>query len=394
MSHQGYRSKSSRGGNHDKKIYAEKDWKYNGDFHSLDTFNQRVRSELAEKSTLGDKILNGNIEIRQDYVGGKIGWIYRQAGNMGGILTNLMLAIVIVTSADPEGTRARLGDGFKNIFTSKAAKVKVQFEKIFDEGPINYEYMDEETKRATLKKISDDFIKVGTLTEAEKEEMINKIIDEETEDEWVSRIKLGFSTPSDEVKTGILGETDSTDPVVRKFLKSGKIPMDLIRKAMEAINKIVKKYMSNRLLNQTRFKSSTTKMHKNGLEIYQILQKPSQSDLKNIIILTKKIRLVESKEWKDNYEYHQTKLHDLVVQRELAIEAYKETKEIKLSHSDIYCICTAINCIGGNEEAIATNKALLNVDLSKFENMDEWRKHIETYSSLPSGNKKKKVVLL
>ena len=66
---QGFGSKSGsrRGGNRDTKIYAEKDWKYNGDFHSLDTFNQRVRSELAEKSTLGDKILNGNIEIRQDY---------------------------------------------------------------------------------------------------------------------------------------------------------------------------------------------------------------------------------------------------------------------------------------------------------------------------------------
>ena len=136
MSHQGYRPKSSRGGNHDKKIYAEKDWKYNGDFHSLDTFNQRVRSELAEKSTLGDKILNGNIEIRQDYVGGKIGWIYRQAGNMGGVLTNLMLAIVIVTSADPEGTRKRLGDRFyEEVITDKSEKAKVLFDIIFDAGP-------------------------------------------------------------------------------------------------------------------------------------------------------------------------------------------------------------------------------------------------------------------
>ena len=108
---------SRRGGNRDTKIYAEKDWKYNGDFHSLDTFNQRVRSELAEKSTLGDKILNGNIEIDKTMLEAKSDGI-----------TNLMLA-----SADPEGTRARFK--FKNLFTDEEAKVGGQ------EGPINYEHI-------------------------------------------------------------------------------------------------------------------------------------------------------------------------------------------------------------------------------------------------------------
>ena len=175
------------------KIYAEKDWKYNGDFHSLNTFNQRVGSELAEKSTLAEKILNGNVKVKEQYIPGELGMIYRQEGRMGGIFSNLMLAIVIVTSADPEGTRKRLGDRFYDeVITDKNAKAKVLFEIIFDAGPIDFENMDAETRETVLNEIEDNFTKVKTLSEDKKEEMINDIIEEETEDEMISRAKIGL----------------------------------------------------------------------------------------------------------------------------------------------------------------------------------------------------------
>ena len=79
-----------------------------------------------------EKILDGNIKVQEKYIPGELGMIYRQEGRMGGIFSNLMLAIVIVTSADPEGTRERLGDRFyEEVITDKRAKAKVQFEIIF-----------------------------------------------------------------------------------------------------------------------------------------------------------------------------------------------------------------------------------------------------------------------
>ena len=93
---------------------------------------------------------------------------------------------------------------------------------------------------------------------------------------------------------------------------------------------------------------------KSALKIYRLLQKPSESDLNTIIYLTKQIREVEKFEWKRNYEYHQTRLHELVMMRNAAIEAYRESKSIKLSALDIYCICTGINKSGANLVVTAT----------------------------------------
>ena len=132
---QGYGPKSGlgRGGNHGSKMPLEKDWKYNGDFHSLPVFNQRVESEVAEKSTLAEMILKGHLEVKEESTA--MGLMFRHAG---GLLTNLLLAIVIVTSADPEATRARLGTGFKDIGTQKDGKVRELLSAIYDEGPIDY----------------------------------------------------------------------------------------------------------------------------------------------------------------------------------------------------------------------------------------------------------------
>ena len=62
----------------DQKCHLEKDWKYNGDFHSLPVFNQRVESEVAEKSTLAEMILKGHIEVKEENTA--MGLLFRHVG--------------------------------------------------------------------------------------------------------------------------------------------------------------------------------------------------------------------------------------------------------------------------------------------------------------------------
>ena len=147
---QGYGPNSGlrRGGNHGSKMPLEKDWKYNGDFHSLPVFNQRVESEVAEKSTLAGMILKGHLEVKEESTA--MGLMFRHAG---GLLTNLLLAIVIVTSADPEATRARLGDEFKNIGTQNNKKVKELLNSLYGKGPIDYRNVAMKDRLETLRGI-------------------------------------------------------------------------------------------------------------------------------------------------------------------------------------------------------------------------------------------------
>ena len=58
-------SERSRGGNHDvnKRNARYEKWRYNGDFHQLPTFNQRVESEVMAKSRLAGCILKGYISV-------------------------------------------------------------------------------------------------------------------------------------------------------------------------------------------------------------------------------------------------------------------------------------------------------------------------------------------
>ena len=98
----------SRGGNHGvNKRYAYEKWKYNGDFQQLPTFNQRVESEVMAKSRLAGCILRGYISVIEEKT--MLGSMFR---HIGGLMTNIMLALLIVTSADPEGTRARVKNKF------------------------------------------------------------------------------------------------------------------------------------------------------------------------------------------------------------------------------------------------------------------------------------------
>merc|ERR1712146_561990 len=148
----------------------------------------------------------------------------------------------------------------------------------------------------------------------------------------------------------------------------------------------VKKLMTNKLLNQTKFTRSDGTI-KNGFEIYRILQTPQAGGVNNIVYLTRQIQNLEKKEWTGNYEYLQTKHNDLIMKRTEAIKNIKRQKDLKLTCDNIYSICTAISCIGGNEQATATNRALLNVDLSRFEDMDQWREHLRTYQTYNMNRK-------
>jgi len=95
---------------------------------------------------------------------------------------------------------------------------------------------------------------------------------------------------------------------------------------MSVITLVVKKLMTNKLLNQTKFTRSDGTI-KNGFEIYRILQTPQAGGVNNIVYLTRQIQNLEKKEWTGNYEYLQTKHNDLIMKRTEAIKNIKKQME-------------------------------------------------------------------
>ena len=382
-------SDRSRGGNHGvNKRYAKEKWKYNGDFQQLPTFNQRVESEVMAKSRLAGCILKGYITVIEEKT--MLGSMFR---HIGGLMTNIMLALLIVTSADPEGTRARVENSF---YTRMATDQMTELtEQLREKGVIDYSSMNAHQREVVLQELHEKFDELKVpykLTEEGEKFFIEDICNNETEEEMIERLKVGMFTPNDLIKAGIL--SDCKDAELDQFKETGKIPMGIIAEAMSIITVIVKKYMTNRLLNQTKFQHSDGST-KSGYEIYKILQTPSAGGLNNIVYLTRQIMNLEGKNWDRNYEYLQTKHHDLVWKRSQAIKQFKSENDLKLTDENIYSICTAISCIGGNEQAIATNRALLNVDLSRFDDMDQWRDHLrtyQTYSTKKNDNRKQRSV--
>ena len=382
-----YRARrTTHGNNHEQGSRYSEGWKYNGDFHSLSVFNQRVESAIAEKSALAECILKGRIKVREETT--MMGPVFE---HVGGLLTNLMLALIIVTSADPEGTRARMGNAFYEVI-SKSDKEKALLAKLFEQMD-THDYA--QLSRNEIEEISTNltakFNEIGQIDKKRKDAITKEILACESNREKIKRFKIGLITPTDMITMGLLGNKDDEEGMKRNFVRTGEIPMRAIKEAMSVITKVVKKYMTNRLLKQTRFKRSNGEI-RSGLEIYHMLQKPSSNEINNIVILTRKITELESKDWKDRLDHSTAYLLDLLEQRDNAIEEYKNKNKIKLSTREIYCICTTISRIKGNEYSMATNRALLNIDLSRFTTFDEWRDHIAAYNPMKGEIKKGKML--
>ena len=110
--------KKSSNGNDSK----EKQWKYDGTYPSLKTFNRTVMTELDAENRLAAAILRGNISVRQTQT--TMGYIVTQ---MGMIITQLLLAIRIITSVDPDEMKKELE------FAYGQAKAKTTYQKLIVE---------------------------------------------------------------------------------------------------------------------------------------------------------------------------------------------------------------------------------------------------------------------
>ena len=145
-------SERSRGGNHgvNKTNARYEKWRYNGDFHQLPTFNQRVESEVMAKSRLAGCILKGYIAVKEERT--MLGSMFR---HIGGLMTNMMLALLIVTSANPEGTRARLEGKFHTgVESNKLVKL---YGALRSNGLIDYETMSVEQREEVLNEMTEKF---------------------------------------------------------------------------------------------------------------------------------------------------------------------------------------------------------------------------------------------
>ena len=120
-------------------------------------------------------------------------------------MTNIMLALLIITSADPKGTRARLEGKFDTILESD--KQVELYEALRSKGLVEYGSMNAEQREAVLHELTEKFdnykVKSNKLTDEEKANFIKDICNQETEDEMIQRLKIGVFTPDDMIKAGI-----------------------------------------------------------------------------------------------------------------------------------------------------------------------------------------------
>merc|ERR1712146_675213 len=75
--------------------------------------------------------------------------------HIGGLMTNIMLALLIITSADPKGTRARLEGKFDTILESD--KQVELYEALRSKGLVEYGSMNAEQREAVLHELTEKF---------------------------------------------------------------------------------------------------------------------------------------------------------------------------------------------------------------------------------------------
>ena len=218
-------NRTTHGKNHDQGSRYSEGWKYNGDFHSLSVFNQRVESAIAEKSALAECILKGRIKVREETT--MMGPVFE---HVGGLLTNLMLALIIVTSADPEGTRARMEGKFYEVI-SETEKESNALAKLFEAMDAHdYAQLARNEIEEISEKFTAEFKEFKELDENRKKAIVKEIIACESSRDKIKRFKVGLITPTDMINMGLLGDNDDETGMRNNFVRTGQIPMSAIKR--------------------------------------------------------------------------------------------------------------------------------------------------------------------
>ena len=141
------------------------------------------------------------------------------------------------------------------------------------------------------------------------------------------------------------------------------------------------KRITNRLIKQDSRLTRTNGSTKNGIEIFNILRKPSNTNIKNIIYLTQRIQQVKT--W-TNIDYHKyaKELFKLETQRHEAIEAMNCT----LPPHHIRVITEVLSRMEKEPEQLPTHHAMVNIDYEKLKTCDEFTEYLLQY--LPAKKKR------
>ena len=333
------------------KVEKEDKEKYKGSWAKLPELNRKIQSTLKKRNKLAAQIITGNIKVEKKET--LFGYIYQCATL---VLTHFILAMMVITAADQKTMRDEVK---KRIFNTKEKAYYMYMIEI-----ANSKMDDNEKAQSVFGTPTDKSIKQPTqLKETEIREAITFFADFEDEKETTKRFKDGKLTTQEYLDTNMISGTTEEK---KKFYFTGLVPKNLINDAMTEIDTVITELVDANLLKDTRFLNAD-KTQKSGLEIYNILQRPSQNKMHNICYFDQQIRKLANETARNEHKYL-FKMYDLIKQRDNAIEEY----DLKLSHQETLAIVTTINNFGDEGEKSATKHAILAMDFKKFTSLNEF----------------------
>ena len=117
---------------------------------------------------------------------------------------------------------------------------------------------------------------------------------------------------------------------------------------------------------------------KHGFAIFNILQKPSENEIHNILYFDEAVLKLAGEKARDEIKYLH-KMYDLIKQRRLAIEA--ATQKWQMDHDTLLAICHTINNFGDEPQKMAAKHAILNMDFAKITDVNGFAAELQNHSN-------------
>ena len=345
----------------------EKVWKFDGRHVNIKVFNRTIITELESKNRLAAAILRGNIAVKETRT--LMGSIATQ---IGCIMTQIMLTIMIVLAASPAQMEQDLKFAYENATDRKRYKKVIATLRTFDDATA----ADTERINDGLKSIRQ--AKGEEMTEEELTEFLTYLDSLESEEHQLNRYNSGTLTTNEFIDYGFV---DVNEKQRKHFKKTGKLPKAALQEAIADINKIVHKHCTHKLLREPRLQTMDGQ-GKTGIEIYKTLQKPSENMIVNVLYLNDKITKLMVAETKNVHSYHRY-LTDLMNQRSEAIRSM----DLKLNEREVIAICQTLSKLTGSAENLSSKNALLQLDYKKLTTPEEFAQLLLQHTTVANDNR-------
>ena len=351
-----------------KDTEKEKKWKYDGNYSTIETFKEKVKSDVEYASDLGVALLTGVIAVNIINTMAKcftkqLAPIMGKAQHAKYIIseTNTDITPQIQSELTTAIDRSTLEVIVKKLKEMKPdateTEINTEIDNILHTSSGGVHFKNSESARKTKA------TPIKAAPTKTRSEFINLICNNEPEELTRQRYQLGIFNRS-EFEEEFLDEMDTAEST--KFRRTGMIPKEQLKTAMTEINNAVKNRITDKVKrNDTRLK--TIRGMKHGLEIYTIIQKPTNTNIRNIVYLTNRIKKVQK--WQNvNFHKYWLELNTLVEQRHEAIKAMNP----HLPEHQIWVITEVLSRMETTEGYLPTHHSLVNLEYAKMKNCDDF----------------------